>query len=98
MALGESISLHPNTLQDYGKFLVDFSCVRLIIIDIYTSGPFSFASISSRATQDYVPMTQWVEILKHTHQFANAAPSLNLPDYTDPLSSLHQIVSNDASD
>ena len=57
-----------------------------------------FASINGRATQEYVPAKQRVEILKHTHQLTNAVPSLELPDYTAYLSSLHQIISDDALD
>ena len=57
-----------------------------------------FASINGRATQEYVPAKQRVEILKHTHQFTNAVPSLELPDYTAHLSSFNQIASDDALD
>ena len=42
------------------------------------------------------PVGQWIELIKHTHQFANTVPSLELPDYTTHLGSLHQIVSDDA--
>ena len=52
--------------------------------------------INGRVMRDRVPIEEWVELLRSTQQFANAVPSLDPPDYTAHMSSLHLAVYGDA--
>ncbi len=65
--------------------------VRINNSDTYIFGPFEFATLNGRQSSDRVPATAWKALLCCASSFANAVPSLELPDYSVHVGCFHDL-------
>ena len=69
--------------------------VRLNNSDTYICGPFDFANVNGRRTNDRVPLAQWKILNSFKDRFSNPVPTLELLGYSVHFSQPHVQISDD---